>query len=187
MARTEEIEHYRTLERRHMIRAKDALAARLERLRAGESGDMEFVLACVAYLEFIVGRFVAQGRGNVVRLRAVIPDTDAAGRRTVDDIERTLGATRDQLDRLVAARDAAARGVTELDGFVAACREFVDFYDGTLARRKNPAQDIVDKYIDADTYWRQTDDVTPESIQTERALFHRLTALAPDLVQPDPD
>lgn len=187
MVRTEEIQRYRTLERRHMIRAKDALSAGLERLRPAESGDMEFVLACIAYLEFIVERFVAQGRANVDRLRAVIPDSDAAGRRTVDDIERTLGATRDQLDRLVAARDAAAGGGTDRDRFVAACREFVDFYDGTLARRKNPAQDIVEKYIDADTYWRQTDDVTAESIETERALFHRLTVLAPDLVQPEPD
>ncbi len=187
MPSMEDIQQYRTLERRHMIRVKDLLAAGLDRLRPGESGGVDLVLACVAYLEFVVGRFVAQGRGNVERLRAVIPAADAEGRGIVDDIERTLNGTRQQLDKLIAAREATTAGRGDADLLATASRAFVDFYDGTLARRKNPAQDIVARYVDPETYWRQTNDVTPESIETERALFHRLTELAPDMIQPEPD
>ena len=175
MLSKDDIQRFRTIERRHMIRVKGALAAALARPVA----DPAVLRGCVDYLEFIVGRFVAQGRGNVQRLRAAIPPSDTASCGVVKDIEQTLATTRAQLEQLVAARDT--------DHLADACHTFVEFYDGTLARRKNPAQDIVDRYIDAETYWRETNDVTDESIATERTLFQHLAELAPELVQPDRD
>ena len=162
-----------------MIAAKDALAQGLERLAAGAPDGGEFVSACVDYLEFVVGRFIRQGRANIARLRGVVPETEADDRRVLDDIEAALAATSEQLDRMTAARGGA--------GFADAGRSFLRFYDGTLAQRKNRAQDIVDKYIDTTTYWRETDDVTEESIAEEQALFARLTALAPDIAAPAND
>jgi len=191
MTERDDIQRHRTVERRHMIRVKDALARVVARLDAGgsadESGDPAFVSACVDYLEFIVGRFISQGLANVDRLNALIPATDAASLGIVHDIERTLAGTRQQLDRLVVAREAAASGAVDVEVLAAAGRTFLGFYDSTLARRKDPAQAVVEKYIDPDTYWRETNDVTDASIETERTLFHRLTVLAPDIVQSDPD
>ncbi len=65
----EEVKKYRTTERRHMIAAKDALKHGAGNLLAGNARDVEFVLACVAYLHFIIGRFVQQGHANIARLR----------------------------------------------------------------------------------------------------------------------
>jgi len=185
MTDQDDIRRFRTLERRHMIRVKDALASGLARLAADGSGDNRFVVACVEYLEFIVGRFVSQGRGTIDRLRAAIPVTDAEGLAVLGDIERTLAATRQQLGRLAAAR--ASAGPDDGHALVDAARGFLAFYGGTLAQRKDPAQAIVDRYIDAEDYWRETNDVTADTFDTERKLFHRLTELAPDIVQPDPE
>lgn len=184
MLQQDDIRHFRTLERRHMIRVKDALSAGLERLQSGEARDLDFVIGCVDYLEFIMRRFFLQGEGNAGRLQRVISAADTDSRAVLDDIGATLAAARRHLERLVAARDAIGPDGQGVDAFAAAGRGFLEFYNGTLVRRKDPAQAIVEKYFDPETYWRETNDVTPESIETERALFHRLTEIAPDIIQP---
>lgn len=165
-----------------MIRVKDALGVGLDRFERGEQPGSCFVFACIKYLEFIMGRFVDQGRGNVERLSAAVPASDTENRQVIDDIDTTLGECRRHLERLAAAREAMDEAA-----LAGTCRAFLEFYNGTLARRKDPAQAIVEKYFDPETYWRDTNDVTDASIDTEQTLFLALTHLAPDIIQPDPD
>ena len=179
----EEIQHYRNTERRHMIAAKDALMHGVPRLADGNTGDTDFVLACVNYLDFIIGRFVRQGHANTASIREVVPDDDAEDQRTLADIEDTLDDTHKQIECLLAASGQFQSGDIDIEAFANACGEFLDFYNRVLARRKDPAQAIVQKHIDADTYWRQTDDVTVESIETEKALFGKIRQLAPPGLQ----
>jgi hypothetical protein len=174
---TGDIRDHRHTERRHMIRVKSALAAGLD----AEPADSDFVLACADYLGYIVGRFTAQGRANVERLRPrVVAAGDDAGARIVADIARTLDGTESALAALLAGaeacRDQPEDGLPQL---VAAARRFVTFYDAVLASRKDPAQDIIDRHFSSAEYWALTNDVTGESVATEAALFQRVARLAP--------
>ena len=175
----EEVQKYRTTERRHMIAAKDALEHGALSLAAGNSRDAEFVLACVAYLHFIISRFVQQGHANIARLREVVPPGDAQDQQTLADIETTLDQTNVKIGMLGSARDQFASKIIDVEALRVACDDFLDFYNRVLARRKDPAQTIIQKHIDADTYWQQTDDVTIESIETEKLLFGNMGALVP--------
>ena len=175
----EDVQKYRTTERRHMIAAKDALEHGTLNLLDGNSPDVDFVLACVAYLPFIIGRFVRQGHANIARLREVVPPGDVEDQQTLTDIERTLNQTNVKIEMLGSARDQFESKKIDVETLRVACDDFLDFYNRVLARRKDPAQAIIQKYIDADTYWQQTDDVTTESIETEKLLFGNIGALAP--------
>lgn len=183
----EETRQYRTIERRHMIRAKNALAEGLDQLARGLTVDIGFFMACADYLEFNMGRFVRQGVANLRRLRGVVPASDADNWRVIEDIEANLGHTRDHLDRLMQARKLASRGAAGAEMLIDASRQFLEFYNQTLASRKDPAQDIVARYIPPDDYWQATDDVTPESIESEQQLFRQIAELAPAGIQLDPD
>jgi hypothetical protein len=152
----EEVQKYRTTERRHMIAAKDALKHGAGNLLAGNSRDVAFVLACVA-----------------------VPPDDAEDQQILTDIERTLNQTNVKIEMLGSARDQFESKKIDVEAFRVACDDFLDFYNRVLARRKDPAQTIIQKHIDADTYWQQTDDVTTESIETEKLLFGNIGALAP--------
>ena len=179
----EEIQHYRNTERRHMITAKDALRHGVSSLVDGNSNDVEFVLACLHYLDYIMSRFVQQGRENTGRLREIVPEDDEEDQRTLADIENTLARTGEQLDQLKSARKQFQSDEIDIGAFGSICEEFLNFYNDVLARRKDPAQSIIQKHIDADTYWQQTDDVTAESIETEQQLFGKIKQLAPDELQ----
>lgn len=181
----EEIQHYRNTERRHMIAAKDALQHGASRLTNGSSSDADFVLACVNYLEFIIGRFVQQGVANTARLREVVPDDDAEDQRILSDVEDTLDQTHMQIGLLVSASRQFRSADIGIDRLKNDCEKFLDYYNSVLAQRKNPAQEIIQKHIDADTYWQQTNDVTADSIETEQALFEKIRELAPDGLQID--
>lgn len=160
-----------------MIAVKDALAAGLK----ASPANPEFVLACVDYLGYIIGRFNAQGNAN---LKHLLPRVEAArndeDRRIVADIAATIGATEAELGLLLAAvaqfRHDRECGVPDL---LDAARGFVAFYNSVLASRKNPAQDIIGRYFDDAEYWALTNDVTPASIEAESSLFLRVTGLAP--------
>lgn len=160
-----------------MIRVKQALAAGLDLAPA----NPEFLLACTDYLGYIIGRFTAQGRANLERLGPrVAAARDEEGARVVADIARTLGETGSALAGLLAGaeayRDQPEDGLPEL---LAAGRRFVAFYDAVLASRKDPAQQIIDRYFSSAEYWALTNDVTADSIQTEMALFSSVTRQAP--------
>jgi len=174
---TGEVRDHRHTERRHMIRAKNALAAGLELAPP----DPAFLVACTDYLGWVVARFIAQGRANVSRLRprvAAARDEDA--RRVVADIaatlDRTEAALRDLLAAAAACRDGATGGLPNL---LAAGRRFVVFYNAVLASRKDPAQQVIDRHFDSAEYWALTDDVTPASVAMEAHLYARITRLAP--------
>ncbi len=172
-----DVAHHRHTERRHMIRVKNALAAGL----ALTPVPVEFLLACADYLGYIVGRFTAQGRGNVERLAPRIAAAgDGEGARVVADIARTLGETEAAVADLLAGAGAFRRqGGDAVPELLAAGRRFVAFYDAVLASRKDPAQQIIDRYFTSSEYWALTDDVTPRSIETEDLKFRRVAGLAP--------
>lgn len=174
----EEIQQHRTTERRHMIAAKDALGRGVAGLAEGDA-TADFVLACIVYLEYIISRFVEQGQANSLRLRAVVPEDDAEDQRTLTDIENTLAETCNQLDMLVYARDQFESGGINIKALETACENFLHFYNSVLAQRKDPAQSIIQKHIDPDTYWEQTNDVTAESVAIEQFLFAKICELAP--------
>jgi len=178
MKTREEIQHYRNTERRHMIAAKNALNEGVTGLTADDVNGIDFVLACVDYLDFIIGRFVEQGTGNTARLREIVPEDDTEDQRTLADIEKTLALTAKELEVLNLATDQFRSGDSDNEGFADACAVFLGFYNSVLARRKDPAQSIIQKHIDSDTYWAQTDDVTAESIETEQRLFGKIEQLA---------
>ncbi|MDP2326024.1 MAG: hypothetical protein Q8N51_18635 [Gammaproteobacteria bacterium] len=174
------IEHRRT-ERRHMIAVKDALAAGL----GSSPANPEFVLACVDYLGYIVGRFNAQGNANLkCLLPRVVAKHNDDDRRIVADIAATIHATEAELGLLLAAatkfRQDRESSVSDL---LQAGHGFVSFYNSILASRKNPAQDIISRYFDDAEYWALTNDVTPASIEAESSLFLRVTGLAPPGVE----
>jgi len=162
---------YRTTERRHMIAVKDALAAGLNSSPARPGA----ILACIDYLEYIIGRFNAQGRANVERL---LPRVEAArahdDEKIVADIADTIGKTEAELALLTSAA-AAFRSTPDsgLPKLLTAAKRFVTFYNGVLALRKGSAQDIISRYFEDEEYWSLTDDVTPSTIETERKLFRR--------------
>lgn len=183
MKSVQEIQYHRNTERRHMIAAKNALLAGVADLADHNGNNADFVLACVDYLDYIIGRFVEQGRGNTALLRAVVPEDDAQDQRTLADIEGTLTRTADQLAALKSATARYREDPADIESFAGACGAFLDFYDGVLARRKDPAQSIIQKHIDKDTYWERTDDVTTDSINTEKAMFAQIRELAPDGLQ----
>lgn len=160
-----------------MIRVKNALAAGL----ALTPPDADFLLACTDYLGYIIGRFTAQGRANVERLGPrVAAAGDEEGARIVADIARTLGETESALAGLLAGADACRDQPEDgLPQLLAAARRFVAFYDAVLASRKDPAQQIIDRYFSSAEYWALTNDVTRESVATEDALFQRVARLAP--------
>ena len=166
-----------------MIAAKDALQHGVSSLADHNSRDVDFVLACVHYLDYIMNRFVRQGHANTARLREVVPEDDADDQRTLADIENTLVQTGNQLELLTSASGQFQSGGIDVEVFGNACDEFLGFYNRVLARRKDPAQTIIQKHIDSDAYWRHTDDVTAESIETEQALFTKIKQLAPAELQ----
>ena len=179
----EEIQYYRNTERRHMIEVKDALGHGVPRLAEGDTQDLEFVLACVEYLGYILNRFVRQGHANMARLREVVPDDDADDQRILADIEDTLDDTYKQIESLISVTGEFQSGDIDLDKFKDACEHFLNYYNTVLAQRKNPAQEIIQKHIDENTYWQNTNDVTDEGIETEQAMFGKIKRLTPTGLQ----
>lgn len=178
----DDVRDHRHTERRHMIRVKNALAAGLDL----SPPDADFLLACIDYLGWVIGRFTAQGRANVERLRPrVAAAGDAEGARVVADIAGTLGETEAALARLISGAEACRRAPQAgLPGLVAAGRRFVAFYDAVLASRKDPAQQVIDRHFSSAEYWALTNDVTSDSVATEAALFQSVERLAPPGAMP---
>lgn len=164
-----------------MIRVKNALAAGLD----VTPPDADFLLACTNYLGWIIGRFTAQGHANAERLGPrVAAAGDEEGARIVADITRTLRETESALAGLLAGADACRDQPEDgLAQLLAAGRRFIAFYDAVLASRKDPAQQIIDRYFSSAEYWALTNDVTGESVATEDALFQRVARLVPAGIQ----
>ena len=168
-----------------MIIAKEALSAGLNLIDRDPSSQ-KFLAASVSYLEYIIGRFIAQGRNNLVHLGQRILADNEDDQRIRRDIERTLEDTETRLDALVVSAARYCTGsVPGTKQFVQAANEFINFYNNVLAQRKNPAQEIIQKYFSDNEYWQMTDDVTEESIATEQRLFDAVREDAPDGVDFD--
>lgn len=171
----DDIAFHRHTERRHMIRVKNALAAGLRVSPA----DPALILACTDYLDYVVSRFIDQGRANVARLMPrVAAAGDEEGARVVADIAQTLTATEAALVELRAG-SAAGRNSGRLPELLKAADRFVVFYDAVLASRKYPAQQVIERHFSSEEYWALTNDVTGESIAREGALFEAVERLAP--------
>ena len=181
------LQQYRNIERRHMIRAKDALSRGIGLIARGEHCDTAFVVACIDYLEYIISRFLEQGRASTQPLRQAVPGSEAEDHKLIDDIESTLAKTGTTLGTLIAARNQTLAGSENIELLTNACEHFLGFYNRELSRRKDPAQAIIQKHFSTETYWQQTDDVSAQSIATERKLYQQLFDLAPPGAQPEPD
>ena len=176
-----DIQKHRRIERRHMIAAKNALNDGLDLDTTSGDGQQDFYRACVDYLAMSLGRFHVQGLKNLDHLRLLVPESDAEGREVLADLEAILAASGDEVERLTRAMNMfLAEGPSGRETFERAARSFVAFYDSTLAKRKNPAQIIIGRYVPRDEYWRLTDDFTREVIETETRLFTRIERTAPD-------
>ena len=169
----EQTHSFRGLERRRMIQIKNALAAGLE-----SNEEPVFISACVDYLAFNIGRFIAQGEGNLRRLAAAVPDDDEEGRGILDDIATTLEQTASALRCMVIEN-------VDGEGSRLAAQAFVEHYNGTLVERKDPAQYIIRKYFSKDEYWQATDDVTPAVMEREADLYRRLVETSPAVAELD--
>jgi hypothetical protein len=167
-------------ERSHMAAVRSACAAALA-LPVDERPQVDFLLACAAYLAFAVGRFNAQDQAHCDQLRLRLPADAAQDRAMLDDLDRTLAASRKALDALAAAlrvREAAG-DVGDDVAFVAALRGYLSFYSSVLAGRRHALQHLFEAYYTiAD--WRAASAVDADSILEERARYSRVADLLPD-------
>ena len=185
MLSMEEMQALRTTERRHMIGVKNAFAAGLALPPNSATDTTPFLLACTDYLEFILGRFHAQGRANTGRLRPLVGDNQDE-LQILTDIETMLGKSEREISKLMAAASRFGQDpAAEQNAFVDAGRHYVDFYHSVFAQRKDPAQQIIAKHFSDEDYWRLTNDFTDQSIDTERRLYARVKESAPPGVELD--
>lgn len=177
----DQVKQFRRTERRHMIAVKNALGRGLDLAAAGESVGMDFYCACAEYLDFIMARFHAQGAANIERLRPLIDETDTEGQAILADTETMLADSQAAVTALLKAKvQLVERGADRVEGFEEAGRAYIDFYDTAFARRKDPAQQIIEKYFDPQEYWLLTNDVTDDCVERERSLYNTVGATAPD-------
>ena len=175
-----QFQQYRRIERRHMIAVKNAFAAGLAAPGDDASASADFLGRCVDYLEFIIGRFVQQAQRNLAGLRRRVPREAEADWRIIRDIERTMADTADRIDALaVAVRRYQAGSSKGREDFQREAETFVRFYDGVLAGRKDPAQEIIRRHFTDEEYWQLSNDVTAQSVDRERELFQQVMATAP--------
>ncbi len=179
-----DIQKHRQTERRHMIAAKDALSGGLA-VNAPRGDDLQdFYGACVDYLTMSLKRFHAQGFKNFEHLRPLVPTADVESCDALADLETTLTNSRDEVGRLKKAMDLfLTQGLSGQTKFEETARAFIEFYNSTLAKRKNPAQVIIERYVPTEDYWRLTDDFTQDVVDTEARLFDRIKETAPDGVR----
>ena len=169
-----------SIERSHMAAVRGACAAALA-LPRDERPGTDFLQACAGYLVFAVGRFNTQDLAHCDRLRAHLPVDAAQDRATLDDLDRTLAASRKAIDALAAAlRDREAAGdAGDDDAFVAALRGYLSFYSNVLAGRRHALQHLFEAhYAVAD--WRAASAVDADSILEERQRYARVADLLPD-------
>ncbi len=157
-----EIQAFRHLERRRMIEIKDRISTLLDE----SVPDPRPLHACVRYLVFIVGRFVAQGLSNIEYLRLRVAPDDSEGHDNLEALEGMLHRAHARIGELRRALDDTQSGQLR-----EAASNFVAFYDARMAPRKNDAQSIITKYVPSDEYWKVTADVTAVTIAREAELY----------------
>ncbi len=167
-------------ERLHMAAVRGATAAALT-VPADERPGTDFLLACARYLVFIVGRFNAQDQAHCDLLRARVPADAASDRAMLEDLDRTLAASRKALDSLASAlREREAAGDTGDDAaFVAALRGYLSFYSNVLASRRHALQHLFEAHYTV-AEWRAASSVDADSILEERQRYSRVADLLPE-------
>lgn len=165
-------------ERSHMAAVRSACAAALAQ-QADAGRDADFLLACVDYLVFIVGRFNSQDQAHCDRLRARVPAADVRSHAVIDDLAQTLAASRKAIEALAVAGRARASGSGDELALVAALRSYLSFYASVLASRRHVIQHLFEvHYGIAD--WRATSAVDADAILEERARYGRVAERLPD-------
>lgn len=168
-------------ERSHMAAVKNACRAALESADRGMIGAealRDFCAACADYLVLSVGRFNAQDAAHCEVLRPRLGADDAADRRTLEDLEHTLALSREALARLEATLRAYRQGSASAPQLVAACREYVRFFDGVLARRRHAIAHLYDRHYGV-AEWRRVSFVDADSILAERSRFATVQGALP--------
>jgi hypothetical protein len=167
-------------ERSHMAAARGACAAALA-LPAEAGPRTDFLLACAGYLVFVVGRFNDQDQVHCDLLRARLPAEAIRDRATLDDLDRTLAASRRALEALADAlrRRETAPDDSEDAAFIAALRGYLSFYSNVLAGRRHALQHLFEThYTVAD--WRAASAVDADSILEERQRYSRVADRLPE-------
>lgn len=166
-------------ERSHMAAVRSACAAALA-LPADERAGSDFLLACASYLVFVVGRFNAQDQAHRDLLRLRLPTDAARDRATLDDLDRTLAASRKALDALAATlrRRETVPDDSGDAALVAALRSYLSFYSNVLAGPRHSLQHLFAAHYTI-AEWRAASAVDADSILEERRRYARVADLLP--------
>jgi hypothetical protein len=166
-----------SLERRHMAAVRNACAAALA-LPADRQPDASFLVAGAEYLRSSLQRFCDQDQAHCDQLRPRLPSGENHDLRALDDLHRTLAASRAALAPLAKALDAHLAGAGTAADVSAALRAFLEFYANVLASRRHALHHLFDAHYGI-AEWRAASAVDADAIFEERQRFTRVAALLP--------
>jgi len=179
MLRVNEIEFIRrqvSTERTHMAAVRSACATATSRPPA-ERADVEFLRACAEYLVFVEGRFNAQDQTHRALLGLRLPANAAQDLATLEDLGRTLAASRGAISKL----EVAVRGGND-EAFLSALRTYLAFYSNVLAGHRHVLHHLFDAHYEV-ADWRAASAVDADAILEERERYARVAGLIPDDIE----
>jgi len=165
-----------SIERTHMAAVRSACAAALSLPRA-ERPEVEFLRACAEYLVFVVGRFNAQDQAHCDLLGPRLPTSATHDLATLEDLGRTLEASRGAIAKL----EIAVRAGSD-EAFVAALRTYLAFYSNVLAGHRHALHHLFDAHYEV-ADWRAASAVDADAILEERERYARVAGLIPDDIE----
>lgn len=166
-----------SLERRHMTAVKDALGAALE-ARFDEALLRPFCLAAVRYLLFAMQRFHRQDAKHAELLLARLPAEAVADRTRVAEVAAALEGAHAGLGPLAEAAAAAADPDAPAAPLIAACRDYVRWFETRLRDRRHSFHDLFDACYGIEE-WRAASFVDADSILEERERFADVRQVLP--------
>lgn len=165
-------------ERRHMAEVRAACASAIARAAPEDTLLDEFCQACADYLVYIVGRFNAQDQAHCDILGPRLAPGDAANRHILDELAATLARNREAIASLAAALEARRAGQLHVPQFVAACQDYLRFYEEVLAKHRHVIYHLFDRHYGIEE-WRRASLVDADAIVEERVRYGRVRAKLP--------
>ncbi len=153
-------------ERRHLAAVKNACRAALQ--AGGDATRLaDTCRAATGYFSYNVRRLHAQDQAHCLLLRPRVPRSDSANHELLDAVEGAIQRSRTALQALEAAPDP-----------VAGVRDYIDFIDGVLAKRRHSIEHLFRTHYTIDD-WRAASFVDADAILEERERFATLHAAFP--------
>lgn len=169
-----------SIERAHMNAAHRALNSGLENASGQDPAFAEFYVACVDYIEFIMGRFYAQDQAHVDLLKPKVPKDDKESWDLINEIQTSFNKGRGEVAKLATAKaDFTKNGPNSQADFEEVARAYADFFLGQMSKFKHSIRYLMAEHITPEQF-RANSIVTEESINREKELFDRLEATAPE-------